>query len=265
MLEHRSAHLQRCRRPGTGGARYPPCAVALLGQADMAYAETVFESTGSSRCSPRSAVDPGHPFPYISNLSLNLAVMVRDPERGDRAFARVKVPPLLPGFVALPDGERFVPLEQMIAAFLGELFPGMEIESCHAFRVIRNADLTLREDEADDLLEAVEMELRRRRFGAGGAPRGRIEPRRPRCGSCWPASSTSGPMMSTRSTGLLDYGGALGRPRPRPSRAEGRALLAGDPAAPRRRLTTTSPPTSSPPSPAATSSSTIPTRASPTT
>lgn len=135
-----------------------------LGPADMAYFETVFEERLFPVLTPL-AVDPGHPFPYISNLSLNLAVMVRDPQRGDRRFARVKVPPLLPGFLALPDGERFVPLEQVIAAFLGELFPGMEIESYQAFRVIRNADLTLGEEEADDLLEAVEMELRRRRFG----------------------------------------------------------------------------------------------------
>ncbi|HET9061332.1 MAG TPA: polyphosphate kinase 1 [Acidimicrobiales bacterium] len=132
--------------------------------ADMAYVESVFEAQIFPVLTPLG-VDPGHPFPYISNLSLNLAVMVRDPQRGDRRFARVKVPPLLPGFLALPDGERFVPVEQVIAAFLGELFPGMEIESCHSFRVIRNADLTLAEEEADDLLEAVEMELRRRRFG----------------------------------------------------------------------------------------------------
>ncbi|HET9072518.1 MAG TPA: polyphosphate kinase 1 [Acidimicrobiales bacterium] len=111
------------------------------------------------------AVDPGHPFPYISNLSLNLAVIVRDPVNADRRFARLKVPPLLPGFLPLPDGERFVPLEQVIAAHLDVLFPGMEIESFHPFRVTRNADLTLEEDEADDLLYAVEMELRRRRFG----------------------------------------------------------------------------------------------------
>jgi polyphosphate kinase len=111
------------------------------------------------------AVDPGHPFPYISNLSLNLAVIVGDPQTGERRFARLKVPPLLPGFVALADGERFVPLEQVIAAHLDALFPGMEIESHHPFRVTRNADLTLEEDEADDLLYAVEMELRRRRFG----------------------------------------------------------------------------------------------------
>ncbi len=111
------------------------------------------------------AVDPGHPFPYISNLSLNLAVIVRDPVRGERRFARVKVPPVLPGLLVMPDGNRFVALEQVIAAHLDALFPGMEIESHHPFRVTRNADLTLEEEEADDLLEAVEMELRRRRFG----------------------------------------------------------------------------------------------------
>jgi polyphosphate kinase len=111
------------------------------------------------------AVDPGHPFPYISNLSLNLAIMLKDPESGERRFARVKVPDLLPRFVVMPDGERFVPLEQVIAAHLDQLFPGMEVESHHAFRVTRNADLTLEEEEADDLLAAVEMELRRRRFG----------------------------------------------------------------------------------------------------
>src|SRR4029453_5911996 len=84
---------------------------------------------------------------------------------GARRFARVKVPSLLPRFVVLPDGERFVPLEQVIAAHLDQLFPGMEIEQHHAFRVTRNTDLTLEEEEADDLLAAVEIELRRRRFG----------------------------------------------------------------------------------------------------
>jgi polyphosphate kinase len=111
------------------------------------------------------AVDPGHPFPYISNLSLNLAVVVRDPDFDERRFARVKVPDILPRFVVLPDGERFVPLEQVIAAHLDQLFPGMDIEQHHAFRVTRNADLTLEEEEAEDLLAAVEIELRRRRFG----------------------------------------------------------------------------------------------------
>ena len=111
------------------------------------------------------AVDPGHPFPYISNLSLNLALIVSDPISGQRRFARVKVPPLLPRFIVMPDGERFVPLEQVIAAHLDVLFPGMDVECQFPFRVIRNADLTLEEEEADDLLAAVEMELRRRRFG----------------------------------------------------------------------------------------------------
>ncbi len=111
------------------------------------------------------AVDPGHPFPYISDLSLNLAVMLADPVTGEQRFARVKVPDILPRFVVMPDGERFIPLEQVIAAHIDELFPGMEVLRHHAFRVTRNADLTLEEEEADDLLMAVEMELRRRRFG----------------------------------------------------------------------------------------------------
>ncbi len=111
------------------------------------------------------AVDPGHPFPHISDLSLNLAVIVHDPSTGERRFARVKVPPLLSRFVVMPDGERFVPLEQVIAAHLDRLFPGMVTECNFAFRVTRNADLTLDEEEADDLLAAVEMELRRRRRG----------------------------------------------------------------------------------------------------
>ncbi len=125
------------------------------------------------------AVDPGHPFPYISNLSLNLAVLVRDPATDERRFARVKVPPLLPRFVKVGSGgtvgeARFVRLEQVIAAHLDRLFPGMEVEDHHAFRVTRNADLTLEEEEADDLLAAVEIELRRRRFGR--AVRLEVEP-----------------------------------------------------------------------------------------
>ncbi len=111
------------------------------------------------------AVDPGHPFPYISNLSLNLGVRLLDPGTGERRFARVKMPPLLPRFLPLPDGNRFVTLEQVVAAKLGRLFPGMEVESSSAFRVTRDADLSLEEEDADDLLAAVEIELRRRRFG----------------------------------------------------------------------------------------------------
>ncbi len=109
------------------------------------------------------AVDPGHPFPYISHFSLNLAVIVRHPVRHDQRFARVKVPPLLPRFVALPDGERFVPLEQVVAGNLEALFPGMEISSHTPFRVTRDNDLEVREDEADDLLLTIQTELRRHR------------------------------------------------------------------------------------------------------
>ena len=111
------------------------------------------------------AVDPAHPFPYISNLSLNLAAVVRDPATGEDRFARVKVPPVLPRFVPLPDGERFIPLEHLIAAHLDRLFPGMEVVAHYPFRVTRDADFEL-DDEAEDLLEAIETVLQRRtRFG----------------------------------------------------------------------------------------------------
>lgn len=112
------------------------------------------------------SVDPAHPFPYISSLSLNLAAVVRDPMTGGRRFARVKVPPLLPRFLPLPDAGRFILLEQVIAANLGELFPGMEIIGHHVFRITRDADVELEEEEGEDLLAAVETVLRRRRRGA---------------------------------------------------------------------------------------------------
>ncbi|HVD13567.1 MAG TPA: RNA degradosome polyphosphate kinase [Actinomycetota bacterium] len=112
------------------------------------------------------AVDPSHPFPHISNLSLSLAVTVRDPDRSSNRFARVKVPAILPRFIPLSDGRTYVPLEQIVATHLGRLFPGMTVTEAHPFRVTRDADIELAEDEADDLLVAVEQELRRRRFGA---------------------------------------------------------------------------------------------------
>ncbi|HEX5949500.1 MAG TPA: polyphosphate kinase 1, partial [Actinomycetota bacterium] len=112
------------------------------------------------------SVDPAHPVPYISNLSLNLAAIVRDPRTGLNRFARVKVPPLLPRFMALPDGERLVPVEDVIAAHLDTLFPGMDIVSRHAFRVTRDADVEVEEDEAEDLLAAIEDVLWRRRRAA---------------------------------------------------------------------------------------------------
>jgi polyphosphate kinase len=131
---------------------------------DRDYLVDVFQRQIFPVLTPLS-VDPGHPFPYISNLSLNLIVRVGDPVTGEERVARVKVPPLLSRFVVMPDGERFVALEQIIAAHLSMLFPDMVIGEHFAFRVTRNADLALEEDEADDLLVAVEMELRRRRFG----------------------------------------------------------------------------------------------------
>ena len=110
------------------------------------------------------AVDPGHPFPYISTLSLSLAIRMEDPEEAEERFARVKVPPVLPRFMQI-EPTRFVLLEQVIAANLDMLFSGMTIHETHLVRVTRNADLELEEDEADDLLLAIEEELRRRRFG----------------------------------------------------------------------------------------------------
>jgi polyphosphate kinase len=111
------------------------------------------------------AVAPGRPFPYISNLSLSLAVLVRDPTGGETVFARVKVPTeILPRFVALRSAETLVPLEDVIAHHLDALFPGMEIVDYDVFRVTRDADLEV-SDDAADLLQAVEDELRRRRFG----------------------------------------------------------------------------------------------------
>src|SRR6202165_4435767 len=109
------------------------------------------------------AVDPGHPFPYISHLSLNLAVMVRDPQRHQQRFARVKVPPVLPRFIALVEGKRYVPLEDVIALHLQALFPGMEVVAHHPFRVTRDGDLDEIDSDAEDLLAAIQTELRRRR------------------------------------------------------------------------------------------------------
>jgi polyphosphate kinase len=113
------------------------------------------------------AVDPAHPFPYISGLSLNLAVSVVNPTSGKEHFARVKVPPLLPRYVPVDAGAAtsFVPVEDVIAQHLDYLFPGMEIQEFHTFRVTRNEDVEVEEDDAENLLQAMEKELLRRRFG----------------------------------------------------------------------------------------------------
>ena len=110
------------------------------------------------------AVDPAHPFPYISGLSLNLAVLVRNPKTGKEHFARVKVPPIFSRFVPLGN-QRFVPLEDVIREHLKRLFPGMDVLEVHSFRVTRNEDLEVEEDDAENLLKALEKELLRRRFG----------------------------------------------------------------------------------------------------
>ncbi|MCR1786157.1 RNA degradosome polyphosphate kinase [Nocardioides carbamazepini] len=110
------------------------------------------------------AVDPAHPFPYISGLSLNLAVVLRNPKSGKELFARVKVPSNFDRFVALGNA-RFVPLEDVIGAHLRRLFPGMEVLEAHTFRVTRNEDLEVEEDDAENLLAALEKELLRRKFG----------------------------------------------------------------------------------------------------
>src|SRR6266404_5495881 len=117
------------------------------------------------------AVDPAHPFPYISGLSLNLAVMVESPDKvksvdkSEARFVRLKVPPVLPGLIPIDKESKFVLLSEVIAANLGALFPGMHSGPAYAFRVTRDADIDIREDEAEDLLRALQVELRKRRFG----------------------------------------------------------------------------------------------------
>jgi polyphosphate kinase len=159
------------------------------------YLDTYFEEQVFPVLTPL-AVDSGHPFPYISNLSLNLAVEIHDQESADPRFARVKVPKVLPRFVQMPDSLSNmccpkdgatvaeattkpchwigVPMEQIIAHNIAALFPGMTINNCYTFRITRNADLSVEEDEADDLMLAIEQELRKRRLG-GSAVRMEIE------------------------------------------------------------------------------------------
>jgi polyphosphate kinase len=162
LIERQSTTFSKDIVPALGEAGFKIVEANRLTKADLARLAEVFQERIFPVLTPL-AVDPAHPFPYISNLSLNLAVMVRDPMRQQPRFARVKVPPLLPRFIALPDGERFVPLEQVIALYLPALFQGMEIVSHHYFRVTRDADLDLDDDEAEDLMAAVQAELVRKR------------------------------------------------------------------------------------------------------
>jgi polyphosphate kinase len=136
-----------------------------LNEDESAYVTKIFRERIFPVLTPL-AVDPSHPFPYISGLSLNLAVLVKHPNTGEEYFARVKVPPILARFIATSStgSRRFIPLEDVIAIHLQELFPGMNIEDHYTFRVTRNEDLEL-EEESEDLLTSLEQELARRRFG----------------------------------------------------------------------------------------------------
>ncbi len=136
---------------------------ADLTRDEQRYCKRVFKERVFPVLTPL-AVDPAHPFPYISGLSLNLAVLVRNPKTAKEHFARVKVPQSFSRFVPL-DGERFVPLEDVIGEHLRRLFPGMEVLAAHTFRVTRNEDLEVEEDDAENLLKALEKELMRRKFG----------------------------------------------------------------------------------------------------
>ncbi|MFM9877680.1 MAG: RNA degradosome polyphosphate kinase [Rhodoglobus sp.] len=141
---------------------------ADLGDADRLSLDEVFSSQIFPVLMPL-AVDPAHPFPYISGLSLNLSVRVRNPKSGKEEFARLKVPPNLPRFILLPDNDsgdaRYIPLEDLISNHLGDLFPGMEIIAHHEFRVTRNEDVEVEEDESENLIQALEKQILNRRFG----------------------------------------------------------------------------------------------------
>nr|WP_240956236.1 RNA degradosome polyphosphate kinase [Micromonospora sp. HNM0581] len=138
-----------------------------LGDAERERLRTYFREKIFPVLTPL-AVDPAHPFPYISGRSLNLAVAVRDPDGGPELFARVKVPNNVPRFVRVDrdrPGVRMLPVEDLIAVHLGQLFSGMQVVECHLFRVTRNAEVEVDEDRDEDLLQALERELARRRFG----------------------------------------------------------------------------------------------------
>ncbi|MCV7054236.1 RNA degradosome polyphosphate kinase [Mycolicibacterium gilvum] len=144
---------------------------AQLDDAERAKLSTYFHEQVFPVLTPL-AVDPAHPFPFVSGLSLNLAITVKHPDDGGQHFARIKVPDNVDRFVELPArGDspgvvRFLPMEELIAAFLTVLFPGLEIVEHHAFRITRNADFEVEEDRDEDLLQALERELARRRFGS---------------------------------------------------------------------------------------------------
>ncbi|MDX2241805.1 MAG: polyphosphate kinase 1 [Leptolyngbyaceae cyanobacterium bins.302] len=175
MVVQLHQHFEQALRPQLAAQGIYLLDYMDLNQEQRTYLQQYFKEQIFPVLTPL-AIDPSHPFPYISNLSLNLAVVIRDEEAEKDLFARVKVPNSLPRFLPLPDDLRRqekgvtavwtgVPLEQVIAHNLAALFPGLNIQEYHPFRVTRDNDLTLEEDEAEDLLLAIEQELRKRRVG----------------------------------------------------------------------------------------------------
>ncbi|XHX80799.1 MAG: polyphosphate kinase 1 [Stenomitos frigidus ULC029] len=175
MMAQQHRHFEQALRPQLATNGVYLLDYIDLNQEQRRYLQTYFDEQIFPVLTPL-AIDPGHPFPYISNLSLNLAVVIKDPANGEELFARVKVPKILPRFLPLPEHLRLqqkdvpaawtgVPLEQVIAHNLESLFPGMTILEYYPFRITRDGDLEVAEDEADDLLLAIEQELRKRRFG----------------------------------------------------------------------------------------------------
>ncbi|MBD2091878.1 polyphosphate kinase 1 [Microcoleus sp. FACHB-1515] len=175
MVAKQHRHFDQALRPQLAAHGIHLLDYVDLNQEQRLFLQQYFEEQIFPVLTPL-AVDPGHPFPYISNLSLSLAVVIKDAETEEEHFARVKVPNVLPRFIALPEHLRLpfkgkpspwtgVSLEQVVAHNLEFLFPGMNIQEYYLFRVTRNADLEVEEDEADDLMLAIEQELRKRRFG----------------------------------------------------------------------------------------------------
>ncbi|MEO8892405.1 MAG: polyphosphate kinase 1, partial [Coleofasciculaceae cyanobacterium] len=175
IVAEQNQHFEKVLRPQLAREGIYLLDYMDLNQEQRVYLQNYFEEQIFPVLTPL-AVDPGHPFPHISNLSLNLAVVVKDPETKEELFARVKVPAVLPRFIPLPEELRQrskkhsviwtgVALEQVIAHNLEFLFPGLNIQEYYLFRITRNADLAVEEDEADDLLLAIEQELRKQRLG----------------------------------------------------------------------------------------------------
>lgn len=187
MTQHQ--HFEQVLRPELAGHGIYILDYIDLSQEQRAYLRQYFDEQIFPVLTPL-AIDPSHPFPYISNLSLNLAVIVKDQSTGEEHFARVKVPKVLPRFITVPVETQVVltqdqptvwvavPAEQVIAHNLETLFPGMTIQEYYPFRVTRNADLEVEEEEAEDLMEAIEKELRKRRVG-GSVVRLEVSPELP--------------------------------------------------------------------------------------